>query len=513
MSRLDLQNRTLRIGFNNKPPITNIYGWDESMQTYRHIYGTDPFVLNLLARYFNFTYKLIDYHRDYGSLSSNGSWTGTIGQLARNELDLGIGGYAITYERINVIKFLHPHLFGQHTFAMAKITTLPDFDIFFKPFESIVWLCLLITLILSCLLYLVIKYLLPFKHINLIICSLNMLLQQSYPIRKDHLISNSAKIWLFSFAMMSIVLINIYQSYLFSILTITKSNEINNIEKLAESCQKHQTIPYTIKNNYAYEIIRHDNPNSSINTITKYMKFVANYEDGIKMIQKSNSVVFITSRVLLLLSQRYLGQDQLYIPMESQDTNFLTIVGSIICRPTFEYQNEFNRIISYLMNSGIILKIEKQELEQIRDKNQHILQQSYPIRKDHQIILTITKSNEIDNIEKLAESCRKHQTIPYTIKNNFIYHIINQDNPNKSIYTISKYLKFVENYEDGIKMIQKSTSVAFVAARARLLLSQKYLGVDQLYVPMESQETNFITVVASIICRPTFEYTKEFNRM
>ena len=54
------------------------------MQTYRHIYGTDPFVLNLLARYFNFTYQLIDYHRDYGSLSSNGSWSGTIGQLARN---------------------------------------------------------------------------------------------------------------------------------------------------------------------------------------------------------------------------------------------------------------------------------------------------------------------------------------------------------------------------------------------------------------------------------------------
>ncbi|XP_075676549.1 uncharacterized protein LOC113795952 isoform X3 [Dermatophagoides pteronyssinus] len=372
MSRLDLQNQTLRIGFNNKPPITNIYGWDESMQTYRHIYGTDPFVLNLLARYFNFTYQLIDYHRDYGSLSSNGSWTGTIGQLARNELDLGIGGYAITYERINVIKFLHPHLFSQHTFAMAKITILPDFDIFFKPFESIVWLCLLITLILSCLLYLAIKYLLPFKHINLIICSLNMLLQQSYPIRKDHLISNSAKIWLFSFAMMSIVLINIYQSYLFSILTLMKSNEINNIEKLAESCQKHQTIPYTIKNNYAYEIIRHDNPNSSINTITKYMKFVANYEDGIKMIQKSNSVVFITSRVLLLLSQRYLGRDQLYIPIESQDTNFLTIVGSIICRPTFEYQNEFNRIISYIMSNGIIEKIEKQEFEQIRNKNSGI---------------------------------------------------------------------------------------------------------------------------------------------
>ncbi|XP_075676552.1 glutamate receptor-like [Dermatophagoides pteronyssinus] len=372
MSRLDLQNRTLRIGFNNAPPISNIYGWDESMQTYRHVYGIDPFVLNLLARYFNFTYQLIDYHRDYGLLLSNGSWTGTIGRLSKNELDLGIGGFAVAYERLNVVKFLKPHLFDQHTFAMAKITTIPDFDIFFKPFESIVWLCLLITLILSCLLYLAIKYLMPFKHINLILISLNMLLQQSYPIRKGHLIINSAKIWLFSFAFMSIVLLNIYQSYLFSILTITKSNEIDNIEKLAESCRKHQTIPYTIKNNFIYRIISKDNPNKSIYTISKYMKFVEIHEDGIKMIQKSDSVALIASRIRLSFDQRYLGQNQLYIPMEGQDTNFLTVVGAIICRPTFKYRNEFNRIISHIMNSGIIKKIEKQEFVKILNKNHRI---------------------------------------------------------------------------------------------------------------------------------------------
>ena len=260
------------------------------------------------------------------------------------ELDLGIGGFAVAYERLNVVKFLYPHIFGQHTFAMAKITMVPDFDIIFKPFKSIVWLCLLITLILSCLLYLVMKYLIPFKHINLIIISINMLLQQSYPIRKDHQIINSAKIWLFSFSIMSIVLINIYQSYLYSILTITKSNEIDNIEKLAESCRKHQTIPYTIKNNFIYHIINQDNPNKSIYTISKYLKFVENYEDGIKMIQKSTSVAFVAARARLLLSQKYLGVDQLYVPMESQETNFITVVASIICRPTFEYTKEFNRM-------------------------------------------------------------------------------------------------------------------------------------------------------------------------
>ncbi|KAH9418389.1 hypothetical protein DERP_010258 [Dermatophagoides pteronyssinus] len=397
MSRLDLQNRTLRIGFNNAPPISNIYGWDESMQTYRHVYGIDPFVLNLLARYFNFTYQLIDYHRDYGLLLSNGSWTGTIGRLSKNELDLGIGGFAVAYERLNVVKFLYPHIFGQHTFAMAKITMVPDFDIIFKPFKSIVWLCLLMTLILSCLLYLVMKYLIPFKHINLIIISINMLLQQSYPIRKDHQIINSAKIWLFSFSIMSIVLINIYQSYLYSILTITKSNEIDNIEKLAESCRKHQTIPYTIKNNFIYHIINQDNPNKSIYTISKYLKFVENYEDGIKMIQKSTSVAFVAARARLLLSQKYLGVDQLYVPMESQETNFITVVASIICRPTFEYTKEFNRIISYIINSGIIQKIELQEFtRKVREKNHQI--QSNHNHHNHDEIIHINHIHQITKI-------------------------------------------------------------------------------------------------------------------
>ncbi|OTF73355.1 hypothetical protein BLA29_011197, partial [Euroglyphus maynei] len=37
------------------------------------------------------------------------------------ELDLGIGGFAITYDRLKVVTFLHPHLFDQHIFAMSKI--------------------------------------------------------------------------------------------------------------------------------------------------------------------------------------------------------------------------------------------------------------------------------------------------------------------------------------------------------------------------------------------------------
>lgn len=104
MSRLNLHDQTFRIGFNNVnifffvaekfffsfkfftqlPPITNINGWDESLQSYRHEYGFETAILRILAERFNFTYRLIDCHDQYGSRLSNGSWSGLIGRMARH---------------------------------------------------------------------------------------------------------------------------------------------------------------------------------------------------------------------------------------------------------------------------------------------------------------------------------------------------------------------------------------------------------------------------------------------
>ncbi|OTF71090.1 hypothetical protein BLA29_009320 [Euroglyphus maynei] len=141
-----------------------------------------------------------------------------------------------------------------------------------------------------------------------------------------------------------------------------------------------------------------------------------------------------------------------------------------------------------------------------------MLQQSYHIRKNHRITLTITKSNNMDTIEELAESCRKQQIIPLTLDNSYVYRAIRHHNPQSHIYTISEYIKFISRYEDGVNMIIQSDSFALIEARMRLELSQTFLGPDQLFLPLEGHDSTILTVVGSIPTSFTFEYQKEFNQ-
>ncbi|KAH7641335.1 hypothetical protein HUG17_4379 [Dermatophagoides farinae] len=403
MSRLNLHDQTFRIGFNNLPPITNINGWDESLQLYRHEYGFETAILRILAERFNFTYRLIDCHDQYGSRLSNGSWSGLIGRMARHELDLGIGGFAISYDRKSVVDFLYPYLYGHYTFAMAKIPIVTDFDIFIKPFQSTVWSCLLITLIMICLLYLAAKHMMP-RHVNLILISFSILLRQPYHVQRNHqIISSSAKIWFLIWAIMSMVLVNVYESYVFSTLTMTKSNDIDTIEKLAESCRKQQILPYSINNSYANEAFRHYNQQSHIYTIFKYMKFLPIFKDGIDMIMNSDSIAFIAARSRLELAQTIIGNDKLYLPIDGYDTTFFNTLASIVTSYSFLYQNEFNQEISYITNSGILKKLE--QLESWRITHQH------KKLDDSNLI----ESEQNDNIHQIKKISLKHLKIIFLL--------------------------------------------------------------------------------------------------
>ena len=60
-------------------------------------------MFKILTKEFNFTFEL-HWSPDgtHGILSDNGSWSGIIGSLARNEADLSIGAFTITPPRAEV---------------------------------------------------------------------------------------------------------------------------------------------------------------------------------------------------------------------------------------------------------------------------------------------------------------------------------------------------------------------------------------------------------------------------
>ncbi|PSN46811.1 Ionotropic receptor 145 [Blattella germanica] len=84
----------------------------------------------------------------YGSQSMNGTWSGMMGMLVRNEADIAIGGFALTPERLEAIDFLPPMVEGSVTVYIRQ----PDLDTFsmawlLAPFNTNLWLVLLIIIL------------------------------------------------------------------------------------------------------------------------------------------------------------------------------------------------------------------------------------------------------------------------------------------------------------------------------------------------------------------------------
>ncbi|GFV99157.1 glutamate receptor ionotropic, delta-1 [Trichonephila clavipes] len=85
----------------------------------------------------------------FGSIDANGEWTGMIGMLKRNEADLAIGWLSNTYERQTVVDFSSPYLLDANVFVTAAPKILQREYPFINPFQPLVWMYLLISLVLS----------------------------------------------------------------------------------------------------------------------------------------------------------------------------------------------------------------------------------------------------------------------------------------------------------------------------------------------------------------------------
>ncbi|GFR01075.1 probable glutamate receptor [Trichonephila clavata] len=112
--------------------------------------GSDFHLLQMLSKHVPFSYELMirtDYA--FGSIDKNGEWTGMIGMLKRNEADLAIGWLSNTYERQTVVDFSFPYLIDANVFVTAAPKILQRDYPFINPFQPLVWIYLLISLVLS----------------------------------------------------------------------------------------------------------------------------------------------------------------------------------------------------------------------------------------------------------------------------------------------------------------------------------------------------------------------------
>lgn len=108
---------------------------------------------NHLISYLNasVTYSIVS---SWGYLDANGSWSGMIGQLVRNEADLGATSLFFTADRVSVIQYIAmPSSTGSAFIFRSPKLSYTD-NVFLLPFDDFVWICLgcLVLITAGCLL-------------------------------------------------------------------------------------------------------------------------------------------------------------------------------------------------------------------------------------------------------------------------------------------------------------------------------------------------------------------------
>ncbi|KAK9392088.1 putative glutamate receptor [Crotalus adamanteus] len=111
-------------------------------------------LLQKLSEMLHFKYKVgIVKDGKYGRLSSNGSWSGMIGEIVRKEADLAVAPLTITSVREDVVDFTQPFLHTGIGILLQKEAALEGASLFhfLSPFTKETWAGILLAYLLSSL--------------------------------------------------------------------------------------------------------------------------------------------------------------------------------------------------------------------------------------------------------------------------------------------------------------------------------------------------------------------------
>ncbi|XP_067131934.1 glutamate receptor ionotropic, delta-1-like [Centruroides vittatus] len=116
----------------------------------KRIVGGSSFRLfNILQDKLKFRYELITpILRGFGIENETGYWNGTVGQLVRQEADMNVAPFFLTYDRFRVIDY-SSHLYFIH---MKFIIKLPEpktaWNSLILPFSFQIWIAIAVTLLI-----------------------------------------------------------------------------------------------------------------------------------------------------------------------------------------------------------------------------------------------------------------------------------------------------------------------------------------------------------------------------
>ncbi|XP_042892245.1 probable glutamate receptor [Penaeus japonicus] len=130
-------------------PWTKIVVLDNGTVT---IQGPMDNLLRILADKMNFDYELVQPgDRVWGVAKADGNWTGMLGMLQREEVEMAVGPFAVSRARETVCDFSEPVYSENMAVLMVRPSLQSDLAGFLMPFTPMVWLLTLAATLSICL--------------------------------------------------------------------------------------------------------------------------------------------------------------------------------------------------------------------------------------------------------------------------------------------------------------------------------------------------------------------------
>ncbi|XP_042204114.1 glutamate receptor ionotropic, delta-1-like [Homarus americanus] len=140
---------SLRIAAGEWVPWTRVEMLDNDTVT---IHGPMDNLLRILANKLNFEYELVQPpDRMWGVAGPDGNWTGMLGMLQRQEVEMAVGPFAVSRARETVCDFSEPVYSENMAILMVRPSLQSDLSGFLKPFTPTVWSLVLAAMVCICL--------------------------------------------------------------------------------------------------------------------------------------------------------------------------------------------------------------------------------------------------------------------------------------------------------------------------------------------------------------------------
>ncbi|GBM90977.1 hypothetical protein AVEN_226767-1 [Araneus ventricosus] len=225
--------------------------------------GLEAAAIELLSKVLEFDYKLFPTKdKEWGRLTDNGTWTGVVGMVYRNECDIGFGYLTVTTNRSEVVDFI-PYTIEENAFAVKKPPMVAPAESLAHPFQWEIWLSCLIILITMPILFRIIMG----KNISIQRLALRMMgcnVQQAFTIpvnrARDRFLMGS---WFAYSAFLSVS----YTTVLLSSLTVPlREHGVRTVKQLATAISERKFRCLANRGNVAVSLLK-DSVNEDLRTI------------------------------------------------------------------------------------------------------------------------------------------------------------------------------------------------------------------------------------------------------